>query len=149
MCKCFLYKSKMFFSLNQGFLSAPLEGPLEEYILWKETEKSVACKEKLLSPPACPLTKNYRSSDRKLYTIDRHLVGRSGKQHPVTLATSRNKALNHFAHPYCEILLLTKFYNGVYTNVKPWSLAYVNHTHCFWEFVHCAGETQTTQGSSF
>lgn len=53
MCKCFLYKSKMFFSLNQGFLSTLLAGPLEEYILWKKqnkTEKSVAYKEKLLCP---------------------------------------------------------------------------------------------------
>lgn len=35
------------------------------------------------------ITKNYRLRHRKLYSIDRQLIGRSRKQHPVVLATSR------------------------------------------------------------
>lgn len=64
-----------------------------------------------LAPSACPLTENYRLSDKKLHTIDRHLMGRSRKQHPAVLATSRKKAQNHFAHPCRERFYVTKFYS--------------------------------------
>lgn len=44
-----------------------------------------------LALSACPVTENHRLSVKKLYTIDRHLMGRSRKQLSVVLATRERK----------------------------------------------------------
>lgn len=97
-----------------------------------------------LAPSAYPLTEDYRPSDRKLYTVNRHLVGRSRKQHPVTLATRRKRLQIILLIPTVRDFFSQDFTLWFYTNIKPWSSASINHTDSFQEFAHRVGETQTT-----
>lgn len=138
------------FCLHQGFLNTPLAYSLRDHNLWKKSEICSLQRKTLLAPFVCPLTENYRLSDKKLYTIDRHLMGRSRKQHPVVLATSRKRKLRSILLiPAVKDFMLQNFTVWLYTNIKPQSSAPINHTENFWELAHCRRNTKPNQGSSF